>query len=82
VESHVAASEASSGHGSSLGMPGPGGGGHHVEQELARLGEEMARLEANMDAVRDNMLTVTDRVRDVPVLKDSVRVSSWAMKGL
>jgi hypothetical protein len=33
VESHVAASEASSGHGSALGLPGPGGGSvHHVEQ--------------------------------------------------
>ncbi len=51
-----------------MGMMDPAG------EELLRISEEVSRLDSTLTGLRDQMLTVSDRVKEVPVLKENVRV--------
>ena len=51
-----------------MGMMDPAG------EELLRISEEVSRLDSTLTGLRDQMLTVSDRVKEVPVLKENVKV--------
>jgi prefoldin subunit 5 len=45
------------------------------KEDLSRLNEEVQRLEGSVGYLQDNLLAMGDKVKDVAVLKDTVKVS-------
>ena len=45
-----------------------------AREEILRLGEEMSRLEATLLMLKENYFTVHEKVKEVPTLKETVRV--------
>ena len=52
-----------------------------AREEILRLSEEMSRLEATLLMLKENYFTVHEKVKEVPNLKETVKVREGVILG-